>query len=125
MGLTRAAGRRLLVLESLPQAVSAALGGALTGWATIRLLAPGIDLTAIALPSARPSPVGAQLRTDALSLAVPGAAVLLLAVGWGSDRRGGRGDGDRSGNSGRGTRDEALCRRTPPEPARGRDIAWT
>ncbi|MYR56475.1 ABC transporter permease, partial [Streptomyces sp. SID625] len=43
MGLTRAQGRRLLVLESLPQAVLAAAGGALTGWATIRLLSPGID----------------------------------------------------------------------------------
>ncbi|WP_328753242.1 ABC transporter permease [Streptomyces sp. NBC_00285] len=94
MGLTRAAGRRLLILESLPQALSAALGGALTGWAAILLLAPGFDLTAIALPSAQPSSGGAQLRMDVLSLAVPGAAVLLLAVGmgigqaWWSGRRG-------------------------------------
>ncbi|MFK4100238.1 FtsX-like permease family protein [Streptomyces sp. NPDC019531] len=94
MGLTRAAGRRLLILESLPQAILAALGGTLTGWATIHLLSPGIDLTAIALPSAQPSSVGAELRTDALSLAIPAAAVLLLAVGmgvgqaWWSGRRG-------------------------------------
>lgn len=94
MGLTRAAGRRLLILESLPQAFLAALGGALTGWATIRLLSPGVDLTAIALPAAEPAATAARLRTDALSLAVPAVAVLLLAVGmgigqaWWSGRRG-------------------------------------
>jgi putative ABC transport system permease protein len=94
MGLTRAAGRRLLILESLPQAVLAALGGTLTGWATIRLLSPGIDLTAVAVPSTEPSSVPAELRTDLLSLAIPAAAVLLLAVGmgigqaWWSGRRG-------------------------------------
>lgn len=45
MGLTRAQGRRLLVLESLPQALLAAGGGALTGWSTIRLRADprGLD----------------------------------------------------------------------------------
>ncbi|MFG2800192.1 thioesterase domain-containing protein [Streptomyces pseudovenezuelae] len=94
MGLTRAAGRRLLILESLPQAILAALGGTLTGWATIRLLSPGIDLTAIAVPTGENASAGAQLRTDALSLAIPAAAVLLLAVAmgigqaWWSGRRG-------------------------------------
>ncbi|MFF8590594.1 FtsX-like permease family protein [Streptomyces sp. NPDC015220] len=93
MGLTRAQGRRLLVLESLPQALLAAAGGALTGWATIRLLSPGIDLTAIALPPATASG-GNALRTDPLSLALPSAAVLLLTVGiavgqaWWTSRRG-------------------------------------
>lgn len=94
MGLTRAQGRRLLVLESLPQALLAAAGGALTGWATIRLLAPGVDLTAIALATAQ-TPVGeAELRTDPLSLAVPAIAVLVVAVGvagvqaWWTGRRG-------------------------------------
>jgi putative ABC transport system permease protein len=94
MGLTRAQGRRLLVLESLPQAVLAAVGGVLTGWATIRLLSPGIDLTTIALATARvPSP-DAELHTDAVSLVVPAVSVLLLAVGvavvqaWWSGRRG-------------------------------------
>ena len=94
MGLTRAQGRRLLILESLPQALLAAAGGALTGWATIRLLAPGFDLTSVALASAR-NPVGeAQLRTDPVSLAVPAIGVLLVAVGvagvqaWWSGRRG-------------------------------------
>ncbi|MDH6570276.1 putative ABC transport system permease protein [Streptomyces sp. SAI-117] len=94
MGLTRAAGRRLLILESLPQAFLAALGGVLTGWATIRLLSPGVDLTAIALPAAEPAATAAELRTDTLSLAIPATAVLLLAVGmgigqaWWSGRRG-------------------------------------
>ncbi|MEU6808171.1 ABC transporter permease [Streptomyces sp. NPDC046831] len=94
MGLTRAQGRRLLVLESLPQAVLAAAGGVLTGWATVRLLSPGIDLTAIALASAQAPAGTAELRTDPLSLAVPGLAVLVLAVGiaagqaWWTGRRG-------------------------------------
>ncbi|MCF3137532.1 ABC transporter permease, partial [Streptomyces olivochromogenes] len=81
MGLTRAQGRRLLVLESLPQALLAAAGGALTGWSTIRLLAPGTDLTTIALASAQ-TPVGeAELHTDALSLTVPAVAVVVVTVG--------------------------------------------
>ncbi|WP_107474340.1 FtsX-like permease family protein [Streptomyces sp. NRRL S-340] len=94
MGLTRAQGRRLLVLESLPQAVLAAAGGALTGWATIRLLSPGIDLTTIALPSSAVSAGENVLRTDPLSLALPAAGVLVLAVAvavgqaWWTGRRG-------------------------------------
>ncbi|WP_406366473.1 ABC transporter permease [Streptomyces sp. NBC_00645] len=94
MGLTRAQGRRLLVLESLPQALLAAAGGALTGWAAIRLLSPGIDLTAIAL-AAHSTPAGtARLRTDTLSLLLPSATVLALATGiaaaqaWWTGRRG-------------------------------------
>ncbi|MGQ4444005.1 ABC transporter permease, partial [Streptomyces violaceoruber] len=94
MGLTRAQGRRLLVLESLPQALPAALGGILTGWAAVRLLSPGIDLTTLAVP-ATTSPAGrAELSADPWSLAVPAVAVLVLAVGvaavqaWWSGRRG-------------------------------------
>ncbi|MFJ2307182.1 FtsX-like permease family protein [Streptomyces sp. NPDC087787] len=94
MGLTRAQGRRLLVLESLPQSLLAAAGGTLTGWATVLLLSPGVDLTAIALPSPAVSAGGNELRTDPLSLALPAAAVLLLTVGiavgqaWWTGRRG-------------------------------------
>jgi putative ABC transport system permease protein len=94
MGLTRRDSRRLLILESLPQSVLAAAGGTLTGWATVRLLSPGIDLTAIALASS-PAPAGAAgLRTDPLSLAVPALSVLVVAVGvavlqaWWSGREG-------------------------------------
>ncbi|WP_406445323.1 ABC transporter permease [Streptomyces sp. NBC_01613] len=94
MGLTRGQGRRLLILESLPQAGLAAAGGALTGWATIRLLSPGIDLTTIALAT-RQAPTGeAVLRTDAMSLVVPAVAMVLVTVGvagvqaWWTGRRG-------------------------------------
>ncbi|WP_282700863.1 FtsX-like permease family protein [Streptomyces sp. CC219B] len=93
MGMNRSQGRRLLILMALPQALLAAAGGVLTGWACIRLLSPGIDLATIALAS--PSALeGAALRTDPLSLAVPALAVLLLAVGvpagqaWWAGRRG-------------------------------------
>jgi putative ABC transport system permease protein len=94
MGLTRAQGRRLLVLESLPQAVLGAAGGVLTGWAAIRLLSPGIDLTTIALASVQ-SPVGrVELRTDGMSLLIPALAIVLVTVGvaavqaWWTGRRG-------------------------------------
>ncbi|WP_225832272.1 ABC transporter permease [Streptomyces sp. NK08204] len=94
MGLTRAQGRRLLVLESLPQALLASLGGTLTGWAAVRLLSPGIDLTAIALPTARTPVTEAELRPDIWSLTVPAVTVLVVATGiagvqaWWTGRRG-------------------------------------
>ncbi|MBY8841187.1 ABC transporter permease [Streptomyces sp. SP2-10] len=94
MGLTRAEGRRLLILESLPQALLAALGGAVTGWAAIRLLAPGVDLTTIALPSATAPTVAAELHPDTWSLTVPALLVLTVSTGiaalqaWWSGRRG-------------------------------------
>jgi len=96
MGLTRAQGRRLLVLEALPQALLAAAGGALTGWAAVRLLSPGIDLTTIALAAATGDapPGGTELRTDTLSLLLPALSVLVLATGiaagqaWWTGRRG-------------------------------------
>ncbi|MER6626856.1 FtsX-like permease family protein [Streptomyces sp. NPDC000987] len=94
MGLTRAQGRRLLVLESLPQALPAAVGGALTGWAAIRLLSPGVDLTTIALASAETATGRTELRTDAMSLAVPALAILAVTVAaavvqaWWTGRRG-------------------------------------
>ncbi|MEU9186150.1 ABC transporter permease [Streptomyces sp. NPDC048484] len=96
MGLTRAQGRRLLVLEALPQALLAAVGGTLTGWATVRLLAPGVDLTAVALatPGGAPPPGTAALHTDPASLLLPAFAVLVVATGiaagqaWWTGRRG-------------------------------------
>ncbi|MFE6777478.1 FtsX-like permease family protein [Streptomyces sp. NPDC057702] len=95
MGLTRRQGRRLLVLEALPQALLAACGGVLVGYGTIRLLAPGLDLTRLAL-SARAGfgELGTvRLRADALSLLVPAVGVVLLtlvvvlAQAWWSGRR--------------------------------------
>ncbi|MFE9372523.1 FtsX-like permease family protein [Streptomyces sp. NPDC006711] len=95
MGLTRRQGRALLVLESLPAAFLAAAGGALTGWASIALLAPGIDLAGLALATTSGlAPVGAELRADPVSLVLPAVCVLLLAAGvaaaqaWWSGRRG-------------------------------------
>ncbi|MCX5265584.1 FtsX-like permease family protein [Streptomyces sp. NBC_00199] len=94
MGLTRAQGRRLLVLESLPQAVLAAAGGVLTGWCAIRLLAPGMDLTAVALPSSVAATKQTLLSPDPWSLTVPTLAVVAMTVGiaaaqaWWAGRRG-------------------------------------
>ncbi|MGW2464232.1 FtsX-like permease family protein [Streptomyces sp. NPDC001761] len=94
MGLTRTESRRLLVLESLPQALLAALGGTLTGWTAIRLLAPGIDLTAVAFPSAQNPVTGIRLHPDTWSLLLPALAVVTVAVGvaalqaWWTGRRG-------------------------------------
>jgi putative ABC transport system permease protein len=96
MGLTTRQGRQLLGLEALPQALLAAVGGVLVGWATIHLLAPGVDLVRLALAAAPGlAPVdSASLRADPWSLAVPAAAVVLLAgtvaavQAWWAGRRG-------------------------------------
>ncbi|WP_329398888.1 FtsX-like permease family protein [Streptomyces melanogenes] len=95
MGLTRRQGRRLLILEALPQAVLAALGGALTGWAATELLSPGVDLTGLALAaSPQTASAGSGLRPDAMSLLIPAVCVVALAAGvaatqaWWTSRRG-------------------------------------
>lgn len=83
MGLSTRQGRRLLILESLPQALLAACGGALVGLAAIELLAPGIRLDRIALTSGVvPDQLGGiQLRADSWSLLLPALGVVALAVG--------------------------------------------
>ncbi|MFI9207441.1 FtsX-like permease family protein [Streptomyces sp. NPDC053253] len=96
MGLTRKQGRRLLGLEALPQAVLAAIGGMLVGWATVPLLAPGIDLFRLALATAPGfAPLdSAPLRADPWSLVLPALGVVLLtglaAAGqaWWAGRKG-------------------------------------
>lgn len=95
MGLTTRQGRRLLVFEAMPQALMAASGGLLVGWASIVLLAPGVDLGALALAGGAPSaPHTASLRADIRSLALPAAGVVLLATAvagvqaWWASRRG-------------------------------------
>ncbi|MBM9621541.1 FtsX-like permease family protein [Streptomyces zhihengii] len=96
MGLTTRQGRTLLGLEALPPALLAAAGGALVGWATIGLLAPGVDLVRLALAAAPGvAPVDdVSLRADAWSLALPATAVVLLAAAvagvqaWWAGRRG-------------------------------------
>jgi putative ABC transport system permease protein len=95
MGLTPAQGRRLMVLEALPQALLAALGGVLAGAAAIRLLGPGTDLTPLALPGGQGSGTRNTVRLpfDAASLLLPSAGVLALALAvvlaqaWRSGRR--------------------------------------
>ncbi|MFJ2883103.1 FtsX-like permease family protein [Streptomyces sp. NPDC086796] len=96
MGLTSRQGRRLLVLESLPHALPAALGGLLVGWATIVLLASGVDLAGLALFNGPGTtvPDAAPLRPDPWSLTLPALGVVALTVGaaaaqaWWAGRRG-------------------------------------
>ncbi|MGW6565627.1 FtsX-like permease family protein [Streptomyces sp. NPDC054975] len=96
MGLTRRQGRRLLGLEALPQALLAAVGGTLVGWATILLLAPGVDLVRLSLaePPGLATLDSAPLRADPWSLALPAAGVVALAAlaaalqAWWSTRSG-------------------------------------
>ncbi|MFC8224436.1 FtsX-like permease family protein [Streptomyces sp. NPDC057287] len=95
MGLTTRQGRRLLAFEAMPQALLAAFGGLLVGWATIALLAPGIDLGALALSGGAPSSShAATLRADLRSLALPAVGVVVLAAtvagvqAWWASRRG-------------------------------------
>ncbi|MEV5440970.1 ABC transporter permease [Streptomyces sp. NPDC052644] len=81
LGLSTREGRWLLGLEGMPLALLAAGGGAAVGWATVRLLAPGVDLGSLAVADAygATTPSGAVLRIDVWSLAVPAAGALLLA----------------------------------------------
>lgn len=99
MGLTTRQGRQLLGLEVLPQALLAAVGGALVGWATVVLLAPGVDLVRLALTATSDvtsdvSLDGAPLRADPWSLVLPAVGVLALAAGvsviqaWWAGRQG-------------------------------------
>ncbi|MYV60359.1 ABC transporter permease, partial [Streptomyces sp. SID4931] len=95
MGLTTGQGRRLLAFEATPQALLAAGGGLLTGWATIILLSPGIDLVPLALAGVAGSDASpVTLRADLWSLALPAAGVVALAAAvagvqaWWASRRG-------------------------------------
>ncbi|MFF5517403.1 ABC transporter permease [Streptomyces coeruleorubidus] len=95
LGLTTRQGRHLLGMEALPPALLAAGGGMAVGWATVRLLAPGVDLDRLALAGASggTAPQGAALRADLWSLALPAAGAVLLtgavavAQAWWAGRR--------------------------------------
>ncbi|MFH9391740.1 ABC transporter permease [Streptomyces sp. NPDC017556] len=95
MGLTTGQGRRLLAFEATPQALLAAGGGLFTGWATIVLLSPGVDLVPLALAGVAGSDTSpVPLRTDLWSLGLPAAGVVALAAAvagvqaWWASRRG-------------------------------------
>nr|WP_241266047.1 ABC transporter permease [Streptomyces boncukensis] len=77
LGLPRRQGRGMLLLESLPLYAMTACAGALTGLATVPLLGPGIDLTALA---GTPDSVPAGLRADPAALLLPPLALLVLAA---------------------------------------------
>ncbi|MFI8435668.1 FtsX-like permease family protein [Streptomyces sp. NPDC079020] len=95
MGLTTRQGRRLLAFEAMPQALLAALGGLAVGWATITLLAPGVNLASLAMSGAAGSvPNTVSLRADLWSLVLPALGVVVLAASvagvqaWWASRRG-------------------------------------
>ncbi|MBY8882928.1 FtsX-like permease family protein [Actinacidiphila acidipaludis] len=97
MGMTRRQSRRLVLLEMLPQALLAAVGGVLVGLAVIPLLGPGVDLRALTFGtgprSLAPVDFGLGLHADPWSLALPSvglvvlACVVLIAQVWVSGRR--------------------------------------
>ncbi|MET8688885.1 ABC transporter permease [Streptomyces sp. NPDC004732] len=95
MGLGARQGRLLLALEALPQALLAAGGGALVGWAAVELLADGLDLRRIALNThGGLTGLGdVTLRADPWSLLLPAAGVVALtaavafAQAWWTTRR--------------------------------------
>ncbi|MFE6890170.1 ABC transporter permease [Streptomyces sp. NPDC057694] len=88
LGLGVRQGRWLALLEAAPLAATAALGGAVTGWAAITLAGPAIDLRLLALGPARTGQDGAAvpegfrpgLPADPAALALPAVAVLVLAA---------------------------------------------
>ncbi|SEN23821.1 FtsX-like permease family protein [Actinacidiphila rubida] len=97
MGMTKRQSRRLVLLEMLPQALLAAIGGVLVGLAVIPLLGPGVDLRSLTFgtgpQSLAPVDFGLGLHADVWSLALPSAGlvvlacVVLLAQAWVSGRR--------------------------------------
>lgn len=96
MGMTGRQRQWLAVLDMLPQVLLAAIGGILVSLATVSLLRPSVDLTALAFNS-RASDAdisGTVLRTDPASLLLPAAGLVVLASlvlaaqAWLTGRRG-------------------------------------
>ncbi|MFF3565042.1 FtsX-like permease family protein [Streptomyces sp. NPDC002574] len=96
MGMTGRQQQTLAVLEMLPQVLLGAVGGILVSVATVPLLRPGVDLTALAFSTSTPATdvSAAVLRTDPASLLLPSAALVVLACAvlavqaWATGRRG-------------------------------------
>ncbi|MEV6107091.1 FtsX-like permease family protein [Streptomyces sp. NPDC051940] len=80
MGLGPAHGRRLLVLEALPQLLAGAAVGLALSVVAIRLVGPGLDLGAMATALHRPSDAPVRLHADTVSLLVPSLTVPALAM---------------------------------------------
>lgn len=84
MGMTRRQSQAVLLLELVPQALAAAVGGALTGLIAVLVLGPAMDLDTLAFGQAAsslpPDVGGLVLRPDLPSLAVPSAVLPALAV---------------------------------------------
>ncbi|MFC7220149.1 FtsX-like permease family protein, partial [Streptomyces polyrhachis] len=87
MGLPPAHGRRLLVLEALPQVLLAGAVGALLGVASVRLVEPGVELGvlagALSTSSGLEQLLDARLTPDPAALLLPSLvipAVVLAAV---------------------------------------------
>ncbi|MEU6343178.1 FtsX-like permease family protein [Streptomyces sp. NPDC046977] len=96
MGMSSRQRQSLAVLEMLPQVLLGAVGGILVSLATVPLLRPGVDLTALAFSTTTPATdvSAAVLRTDPASLLLPSAALVALACAvlavqaWVTGRRG-------------------------------------
>ncbi|WP_431948672.1 ABC transporter permease [Actinacidiphila sp. bgisy167] len=96
MGMTGPGRQWLAVLDMLPQVLLGAIGGILVSLATVSLLRPSVDLTALAFNSRATNAdiSGAVLRIDTASLLLPAAFLVLLACvvlavqAWLTGRRG-------------------------------------
>ncbi|MEZ0090387.1 FtsX-like permease family protein [Streptacidiphilus sp. EB129] len=76
MGLTPRQGYALILVEALPQVLAGVLAGTALGAASIPLLSPAVDLSALVGAT-----VDSGLQAEPLPLLLPGAALLLLTVG--------------------------------------------
>lgn len=77
LGFRRGQGQGVLLLETLPLYVLTAVAGVLTGLATVPLLGPGIDLTALA---GTPDSAPVRLRAVPASLVLPPLALLAVVT---------------------------------------------
>jgi len=78
MGLRPGQARWLVVLETLPMVLAAAVGGVVTAYVLAPLIAPSISLSAFTGSGA--SPAGSGIRTEPLVLAACAAGLILLSA---------------------------------------------